>query len=265
MSNFDGKVVIVTGASRGIGKGIAQAFVQAGAKVMMTSRKLETLQAAQAEIGGDTDVFAGNTGKPDDIKQCVEAAMRRFGAIDVLVNNAFTSPYQGPFVDADLPRVAKTIDVNLIGPLVWIQECWNAHMAANGGNIVNITSGAATNFGTAAGPYGMTKAGLNFLTQHFAVELAPRVRVNSVSPGLVPTDSSATISDQPLAANPRVPPVGRLGTPTDIAAATLFLCSDEASWITGQVIQVDGGGKIYDFNRGPNMPKPARWTPLPQA
>jgi NAD(P)-dependent dehydrogenase (short-subunit alcohol dehydrogenase family) len=251
------KAVLVTGGSRGIGKGIAKAFAAAGCRVMITSRKADVLAAATREIGGAVDFVAGNAGVPDDIAACVAVTMERFGAVDVLVNNAFTSPYQGPLVDVDLARLAKTLDVNLIGPLVWIQECWTAHMARAGGTVINVSSGAAESYGTAAGPYGLSKAGLNYLTRHLAVELAPGVRVNAIAPGLVPTDSSRTISDRPLDGGARrVPPLGRLGRPDDVASLAVFLANDAASWLTGQVIYVDGGGRLYDYSRGPDMPKP---------
>ena len=221
------KVAIVTGGSRGIGKGIALALASAGAAVMITSRKKEVLAETAAQIGENVSYHAAHAGNPAQIAACVAATMSRFGAIDILVNNAFTSPYRGPLVDADLLRLDKTNEVNLRGPLVWIQECWTAHMASAGGSVINISSGAGERYGTPEGAYGLSKSGLNYLTRHFAMELAPGVRVNAICPGLIPTDSSRTVSDLGLSVDvPRVPPLGRLGTPADIAHLATFLASD---------------------------------------
>lgn len=259
--SLEGRVAIVTGGSKGIGKGIAAAYAGAGAAVMISSRKADVLAETAAELEGDVDFFAANAGDPDDIDACVAATVERFGTVDILVNNAATSPYQGPLVDIDLPRLDKTQQVNTRGPLLWVQACWKAAMARAGGSVVNISSGAGEKHGTAAGAYGLSKAGLNYLTRHLAMELAPAVRVNAICPGLVPTDMSRTISDRPLqAATPRVPPLGRLGTPQDIANMATFLASDLASWVTGMLIAVDGGGGMYDFARGPTFPKPRLWS-----
>ena len=126
--SLEGKVALVTGASRGIGKAIAQAYADAGASVLLSSRKLADLEAAAAEIGGDVDVIAANAGDPDQAAAAVDRCIERFGGIDILVNNAATNPYMGPTMDIDLPRYDKTWEVNLRGPLVWTQLAWKRSM-----------------------------------------------------------------------------------------------------------------------------------------
>ena len=126
---LDGKVALVTGASRGIGRAIAGAMADAGASVMLSSRKADDLDVAVAEIGGDTASFAANAGDPDAAAACVAATVERFGSVDVLVNNAATNPYMGAAIDIDLPRWDKTFEVNLRGLFVWSQEAWRASLA----------------------------------------------------------------------------------------------------------------------------------------
>ena len=135
-----GKVALVTGASRGIGKAIADSYVKAGAKVMLTSRKEDALRLAANEIGGDTDIFAANTGDLDAAAACVSATIERFGPIDIFVNNAATNPYAGLTLGVDPARYDKTFQVNLRGPLFWTQAVWEASMKAKPGVILNIAS-----------------------------------------------------------------------------------------------------------------------------
>jgi NAD(P)-dependent dehydrogenase (short-subunit alcohol dehydrogenase family) len=245
-----GKVALVTGGSRGIGRGIAQAFSRAGAQVMIVARKADELARTATELGPGVAWRTGHAGRPDDIAASVTETIDRLGGLDILVNNAATSPHQGPLVDIDLPRFDKTLEVNLRGPLIWIQQAWSQYMATHGGNVINISSIGSLRWGGAQGAYALSKAGLDYLTKHMAIELAPGVRVNAISPGLVPTDMSEHLLDQ------RVPPLGRTGTPADIAAAAVFLSSDQSAWLTGCVLSVDGGAAIFDFDRGPRTPRP---------
>ena len=244
---LDGKVALVTGASRGIGKAIAGAFAGAGASVMLSSRKQDALEAAADEIGtggGETAVFAAHAGEPGQIAACVAATVERFGRIDVLVNNAATNPYMGRAIDIDLPRFDKTWQVNFRGPVVWAQEAWRASMAEHGGSIVNIASIGGRSVESSIGHYNVTKAALIHLTRTLAADLAPGVRVNAIAPGLVKTDMARALwepAEQAIAARM---PLRRLGEPADIANAALFLTSDLASWITGQTIVVDGGALL---------------------
>jgi NAD(P)-dependent dehydrogenase (short-subunit alcohol dehydrogenase family) len=241
---LDGKVALVTGASRGIGRAIAAAYAGAGASVMLSSRKQDALEAAAAEIGGDTAVFAANAGEPDQVAACVAATMDRFGAVDILVNNAATNPYMGRPIDIDLPRFDKTWQVNYRGPVVWCQEAWRAWMAERGGVILNVASVGGMSVEPAIGHYNVTKAALIHLTRTLAADLAPMVRVNAVAPGLVKTDMARALWEPAEAAIAARMPLRRLGEPDDIANAALFLASDLASWITGHTLVVDGGGML---------------------
>ncbi len=239
-----GKVALVTGASRGIGKAIGQAYADAGASVLLSSRKLPDLEAAAAEIGGDVDVIAANAGDPDQAAAAVDHCVARFGGLDILVNNAATNPYFGPTIEVDLPRYDKTWEVNHRGVLVWSQLAWQAAMAERGGSIINISSVGGFTVESAIGVYNGTKAALIHLTKTLAAELAPDVRVNAIAPGLVKTDMARALWEP---AEPQIAasmPLARLGEPADIANAALFLASDLASWITGHTLVVDGGALL---------------------
>jgi NAD(P)-dependent dehydrogenase (short-subunit alcohol dehydrogenase family) len=242
--SLKGKVALVTGASRGIGKAIATGYAGAGASVMLSSRKQDALEAASAEIDGETAVFAANAGEPDQIQACVEATIERFGRIDILVNNAATNPYMGRAIDIDLPRFDKTWQVNYRGPVVWIQEAWQASMAEHGGSVINISSIGGLSVEASIGHYNVTKAALLHLTRTFAADLAPGVRVNAICPGLVKTEFARALWEPAEEAIAKRMPLRRLGQPEDIANAALFLSSDLASWITGQTIVVDGGALL---------------------
>lgn len=244
---LDGKVALVTGASKGIGKAIAKTFAENGAKVMLSSRKRDALEAAAAEIDGETAVFAANAGRPDDAAACVAATVEHFGSVDILVNNAATNPYMGPAIDVDLPRYDKTWEVNVRGIMVWTQEAWKASMRERGGSVVNVSSIGGLTFGGAIGVYDTTKAAVIHMTKHLATELGPQVRVNAIAPGLVKTDFARALWEPGGDAVAKAWPLKRLGEPEDIANAALFLSSDLASWITGEVLVVDGGAVLGGF------------------
>ena len=239
---LDGKVALVTGGSRGIGKAMAATFAAAGTRVMISSRKAGVLEQAAASIPGEVAWFAANAGDDDAAIACVEATVERFGRLDILVNNAATNPYRGSIVGLDKPRADKTVAVNQWGPLRWSQVAWAASMGEHGGAILNIVSGGAFGAVPGLGWYGTTKAALVHLTRQLAAELAPKVRVNAIAPGFVKTDMNRgtweRTPDEELA---RRSALERLGTPEDIANAALFLVSDRASWITGQILAIDGG------------------------
>jgi NAD(P)-dependent dehydrogenase (short-subunit alcohol dehydrogenase family) len=242
---LDGRVALVTGASRGIGRAVAAEFAAAGASVMLSSRKADALADAAAGItpsgGAELATFAANAGDPDAAAACVAATVERFGGVDILVNNAATNPYMGSMIDIDLPRLDKTYDVNLRGAFVWIQEAWRQSMQERGGSVVNVSSIGGMSVETSIGHYNVTKAALIHLTKSLAKELSPGVRVNAVCPGLVKTDMARALWEPNEAAVARMVPLDRLGEVEDIARAVLFLSSDAASWITGTTLVVDGG------------------------
>jgi NAD(P)-dependent dehydrogenase (short-subunit alcohol dehydrogenase family) len=239
-----GKVALVTGGSRGIGKAIARAFAEAGAQVMISSRKAEDLEATAAELGERVAWHAANAGDPGAAEECVSMTVERLGGLDILVNNAATNPYMGPVIDSDIPRWDKTFQVNLRGPLNWSQAAWKARMADSGGAIINISSIGGLKPGGPIGVYDTTKAALVHLTSHLATEMAPGVRVNAIAPGLVKTDFARVLVEGVGDAVAARTPLRRLGEPEDIASAALFLASDASSWITGQTLVVDGGALL---------------------
>lgn len=237
---LDGKVALVTGASRGIGKAIAAELVASGAKVMLTSRKLDQLEAAAASMGGETAVLAGNAGDVAFAQECVAATIDRFGGLDILVNNAATNPYFGPSLEVDEARYDKTFQVNLRGPLFWCQAAHRAAFAEKPGVILNIASVGGLRAEGALGVYNLTKAALIHMTRQLASEIGP-TRVVGIAPGLVKTDFAAVLVEnfgERLAARL---PTKRLGEPEDIARLATFLVSDAASWITAETYVIDGG------------------------
>ncbi len=247
MDELKGKVALVTGGSRGIGRGIARRFIEAGASVMIVSRGAEGCEAAAKEIGGDIAWKAGDVGRPEDAEACLDATLERFGAIDILVNNAAANPCAGPVIDIDLSSWEKTLQVNITGALVWTQLAWSKHMQEHGGSVINVSSNGAYMTSPILGAYNITKIALIHLTKQLASELGPGVRVNAIAPGVVRTDFSRILWEdgrgEQVAARL---PLKRLGEPEDIGDAALFLASDASSWITGQTLVADGGALVVD-------------------
>jgi NAD(P)-dependent dehydrogenase (short-subunit alcohol dehydrogenase family) len=239
---LDGKVALVTGASKGIGKAIAAAMASSGASVMLSSRKADALEKAASDMEGEVAWFAANAGDPDATEACVAATVARFGSVDVLVNNAATNPYLGPTVDISESQADKTMQVNLRGALTLTRQCWYASMKERGGSIINISSAGGLQVDRGLiGYYNASKAALLHLTRQLAAELAPGVRVNAIAPGLVKTDFARALWEANEAALAKRMPLARLGEPEDIAGAAVFLASDAASWITGATLAIDGG------------------------
>jgi len=212
--------------------------------VMITSRKADKCEAAVAEIGGDCDYITAHVGNLGDEERVISGTLERFGAVDVLVNNAATNPWAGPMIDCDVPRLDKTYEVNLRGPLVWSQAVWHRWMREHGGCIINISSVGGFGTSAALGVYCMFKDALQHMTRQLAAEMGPAVRVNCVAPGLIRTDFAKVLWEgergrQIAAMNP----LKRLGEPEDIGAAALFLAAG-APWMTGHTLVVDGGELI---------------------
>lgn len=245
---MDGKVAVVTGAGRGIGRGIAIGLADAGATVLLTSRstpELEDTAAVIAERGGSASVMAGDITDEATIEGLVDTAVERHGRLDVWVTNAGGSEHQGNFSFADFPlwHWDAQIALNLRPHFIAAKACMRVMEA--GSSIIGISSIASLKAAVNFAAYGAAKAGMNSLTQTLAVELGPLgIRANAVLPGIVPTRATTTIGGTSVEDIPKMVsrvPIGRLGTPEDIAAAVLWLVSPAGSWVTGQSIVVAGG------------------------
>ena len=251
VSNFslDGKIALITGGSRGIGRAIALTFADAGADIVVCSRKLPDLEGVAEEIkakGRKSLAIASHVAKPEESKNLVEKVVAEFGRIDILVNNAGTNPYYGPLLDAEERAWDVTMNVHLKGPFLLGQMVARVMKEQGGGSIINIASITSLRAGELA-IYCVTKAGLIMLTQVMAKEWGQyNIRVNAVAPGLIKTRLSEALwkeSDRYEAAVHETV-LGRLGEPEDIAGAALYLVSDAASHVTGETILVDGGELI---------------------
>ena len=241
---LDGKVALITGGSRGIGKAIAKLFVESGAKVVISSRKKDSLEEAANEIGGEISYYCANAGEPDQVRACVGDTIDRLGGLDILVSNAATNPYMGPMIEIDLPRADKTVQVNQRAVLVWAQSAWELWMKENGGNIINMASIGGITVEPGIGYYNVTKAAVIHLTKQMAFELQPKVRVNAIAPGLVKTDFARSLWEPAEEFIASRIPMRRLGEQQDIASAALYLASEASSWMTGHTLVIDGGALI---------------------
>lgn len=241
------KVIVVTGASRGIGEAIARACVEAGAQVVLGSRKQADLDGVAATLPPDRAIaVACHTGKAEEVDALFAKAVMRFGQVDGIVNNAATNPYFGPLIDTPDAAIDKTIEVNLRGYL-YCARAFVRHARARtptAGSIVNVASVAGTRAAPMQGIYGMTKAAVINMTQTLAFELGgSQIRVNAIAPGLVETKFAATIVGNPMLRDHVVgrTPLARHAQPAEIAGAAVYLLSDAASFTTGAVMVVDGG------------------------
>lgn len=239
------KVAIVTGASRGIGEAIARTFAANGAKVVLAARKIEGVTAVADSIGESAFAVAAHTGKQGDCVALVDAAVKKFGKVDVLVNNAATNPYFGPLLDIDEGAWDKTFEVNLKG-YFWMAREVVKHLRSREapGSIIHMASVAGIAAAPAQGVYGMTKAAIVSMTKTMAYELAGnRIRVNAIAPGFVDTRfASAILKNEVLLEEVlRITPMKRYAQPDEIAGGALYLASDSASYLTGHTLVIDGG------------------------
>jgi NAD(P)-dependent dehydrogenase (short-subunit alcohol dehydrogenase family) len=251
-TSLSGRVAIVTGGSRGIGAAIARLLVDAGAKVMLVGRDGGAAEQAARALGDGAIGMAADVADAEAAATCVARAIEEFGSLDILVNNAAVVPPFGPLAEADHGAFQRAMDVNLWAPIVWSTLAWRMSMRERGGAIVNTVSIGGFEVAAGLAVYHASKAGLIHLTRHLAVELAPKVRVNAVAPGVVRTELSRSLwegQERKLGAEV---PLGRIGRPEDIAPAAVFLCTDAARWITGETLVVDGGESLAGFDEVPS-------------
>lgn len=238
-SPMQGKSILITGASRGIGLAIAETAAAQGAHVVIVGRDKAHLQSVADRIGAVA--VAGSVEDEAVIAAACTAACARTGRIDVLVNNAGGPPPDAPLVAMPMADFDAALSLNLRSPLLWIRAVWRASMRVHGGAIINMASIGGLSEPRGMGAYATAKAGLIHMTRMLAAELAPHIRVNAIAPGVVRTDATAGVNYEAYA---NMVPLGRVGEPMDIAATTLFLASDQASWITGQTLAIEGGTMV---------------------
>jgi len=245
--SLTGKVAIITGASRGIGRAIALRLAQAGARVTVCSRKLENVEKVAEEIraaGGEALAVQAHVGYADQVEAMVERAVEAFGRVDIAVNNAATNPHFGPILTADEGQWDKILDTNLKS-VFRVAKAVAPHMKARGGGkIINVASVAGLRPFPAMGIYSVSKAGVIMLTQVLALELASdNIQVNCIAPGVIKTRFSQVLWQTPQLAEPilKGTPLGRFGKPEDVAGLALFLASPASDYVTGAVFVVDGG------------------------
>jgi NAD(P)-dependent dehydrogenase (short-subunit alcohol dehydrogenase family) len=243
------RVAIVTGASRGIGSAIADALVDRGATVVLSSRKQPDLDAEAERLNavraGAATAFAAHAGKPEDLERLVDATLERHGRIDILVNNAATNPFFGYTLDAEMGAWDKTFDVNVRGVFALTQLAVNRYMGEHGGAIVNVASIGGIRVAPGLGIYNITKAAVIHMTKQLALELGPRgIRVNAVAPGVIKTRFAEALwgNEEILGRVLQSTALGRIGEPPEVGRVVAFLASDDASFISGEVVVIDGAG-----------------------
>jgi NAD(P)-dependent dehydrogenase (short-subunit alcohol dehydrogenase family) len=247
---LDGRVAIVTGASKGIGEAIARALAEYGARVVVSSRKQEAVDAVAASIrdgGGEALAVAAHAGDPAQLRQLVDATVARYGGVDVVVNNAATNPVFGPVADQGADAFAKIMAVNVQGPLELARMAYPHMKARGGGSVINISSIGGLTPEPGLGLYSVSKAALVSLTKVLAAEWGPdNVRANVVCPGLIKTKFSEALwsNDAIVRQMMALQPIKRVGEPEDVAGLVLFLASDAAAYCTGGVYTADGGYTI---------------------
>jgi NAD(P)-dependent dehydrogenase (short-subunit alcohol dehydrogenase family) len=248
--SLEGKVAVITGASRGIGRAIALQFAQAGARVVVSSRKLEGVQAVAAEIlstGGEALAVRAHVGQSGDIQALVQETLDTYGRLDITVNNAATNPHFGPLLTADEGQWDKILDTNAKGVFRLCKAVVPHMEAQGGGKILNMASIAGLRPSPGMGIYGISKAAIIMLTKILAFELGPaNIQVNAIAPGVIKTRFSQLLWQTPQFAEPILAqlPLGRFGEPQDVAGLALYLASPASDYVTGGVFLVDGGMNV---------------------
>jgi len=248
--SLEGKVAVITGASRGIGRAIALRLAGAGAKVVVSSRKLEGVQAVADEIksaGGEALAVQAHVGRPDDVTALVAQTVETFGRVDVAVNNAATNPHFGPVLTADEGQWDKILDTNLTGVFRMCKAVAPQMEKQGGGKIINLASVAGLRPSSGMGVYSVSKAAVIMLTQVLATELGQaNIQVNAIAPGVIKTRFRQVLWDTPQIAEPMLGklPLGRFGEPEDVAGLALYLASHASDYVTGAVFPVDGGMNV---------------------
>ncbi|OJY39139.1 SDR family oxidoreductase [Pseudonocardia sp. 73-21] len=248
-AGLNGRAALVTGGSLGIGHAIAAELLTRGASVTITARKPDQLAAAAEELvakaaGGDASrvlAVPGNAGSDESRAEAVARTVEAFGSLDILVNNAGINPVYGDLMTADLNGVRKIFDVNVVAALGFVQEAYKAWMGEHGGVVINLASTAGLRSTGVIAAYGASKAALIRLTEELAWQLGPSIRVNAVAPAVVKTKFATALYEEGEEKVSSAYPMKRLGNPDDIASLVGFLVSDEASWITGETVRIDGG------------------------
>ena len=241
------RVVLITGASRGIGRAIAEAYAQAGARVVLTSRTQETLDAVADDIesdGGTALPVAAHAGEPDDIAALMETVADALGGVDVLVNNAATNPHFGPILTAEESHWDKTFDVNVKGYWRMVKACAPQMQERGGGKVINVASVAGEQPMAGMGVYSVSKAGVLMLTEVLAAELASaNVQVNAIVPGFIKTKFSRAIWDNESlhSAVLESTPQRRMADPSELTGLALYLGSPASDFVTGSSFRIDGG------------------------
>ena len=245
MFRLDGKVALVTGGSRGLGKQMIHAFARVGADVIIASRKEDACQALAGEVETETGqralAIGCHVGHWDECDALAKRALDHFGRVDVLVNNAGMSPVYPSPLEITEELYDKVLGVNLKGAFRLTAVLGSAMMKGAGGSIIGVSSIAATQPSPGEIPYGAAKAGLHNLTRSFARAFAPKVRVNCIMPGAFMTDISKAWPEVTLELLRKSIPMGRGGEPSEIVGAALYLASDASRYTTGSILKVDGG------------------------
>jgi NAD(P)-dependent dehydrogenase (short-subunit alcohol dehydrogenase family) len=243
VGSFEGRVALVTGASRGIGLAVATELVARGARVCITARTAETLAEAVEKLGGPERAIAvpGKADDPAHQEEAVARTLESFGRLDMLVNNTGINPVFGSVLDVEASAAAKIFAVNVLAPIAWTKRARDAWMGEHGGAIVNVASIAGLQASPGIGMYGVSKAALIRLTIELATELGPGIRVNAVAPAVVKTRFASALYEGREEEAAKAYPLKRLGVPEDIAGAVAYLLSDDAGWVTGQTLVLDGG------------------------